>query len=251
MAQKPYEWVAQYYDLMFGSGRAPMDRARERVLGRILPRVASACELACGTGTTALALARQAIKMYAVDLSPWMCRLTREKARRAGLPLRVIRSDMRAFRLPEAVDLITCEFDALNHIPRKADLGTVAKSVARALRPGGHFYFDVNNRSGFARYWAGTFWMERPDVIMVMRSGNDAERDKAWSDVELFIQEGKLWRRRQEHVDEVCWSASEIERTLDKAGFDSVRAWDAAPFFNDGLILPGNRTVYLARKASA
>jgi hypothetical protein len=52
----------------------------------------------------------------AVDLSPIMCRLVREKARRAGEVLRVLCADMRSFRLPERVDLITCEGDAINHV---------------------------------------------------------------------------------------------------------------------------------------
>ena len=119
---RPYQWLAQHYDQLFSSFRSPIDAARQRVLGRILPRVESACDLACGTGTTAVALAREGIEMFAVDLSPVMCRLAREKAHRARLPLRVLCADMRRFRLPESVDLITCEYDALNHVPRKADL---------------------------------------------------------------------------------------------------------------------------------
>ena len=46
--------------------------------------------------TTALALAKQGIKVYGVDASPVMCRLTREKAARSGLAIRVVRSDMRS-----------------------------------------------------------------------------------------------------------------------------------------------------------
>ena len=247
-----YRHLAQYYDQLLSSLRAPMDVARRQVLGRILPQVVSACDLACGTGTTALALARKGIRMFAVDSSRAMCRLARQKARRTGLPLRVLCADMRKFRLPEPVDLITCEFDALNHVPRKADLQMVAKAVAQALKPGGYFFFDVNNRSGFERYWSGTFWIERRGVVLVMRGRHDAKHDRAWTDIELFIREGKLWRRRHERVEEVCWSRDEIRRALREAGFDRLRAWDAAPFFkNDPMIRPGCRTVYLARKSSA
>jgi SAM-dependent methyltransferase len=247
---KPYRWLAQHYDELFLPMRFPLDEARERLLSPVMPGVATACDLACGTGTTALILARKGIAMYAVDLSPWMCRLTREKAARAGLPVRVLRADMRSFRLPEAVDLITCEFDALNHVPRKADLRKVAGAVARALRPGGHFFFDVNDSRGFERYWKGNFWIERPGVAMVMRSGHSAEADRAWTDVELFVRQGKLWRRHRERVEEVCWDAGEIRRTFQQAGFDQVRAWDAAPFLKDDpFVTRGCRTIYLARKA--
>jgi len=247
---KPYRWLAQYYDEIFSSFRFPIDRARERLLSRIMPSVSTACDLACGTGTTALVFARKGITMYAVDLSPRMCRLTREKAERAGLPIRVLQADMRSFRLPKAVDLITCEYDALNHVPRKADLRKVARAVARALRAGGHFLFDVNNALGFERYWTGAVWFEKPGVAVVMRNGHRRGTDRAWSDVEWFVRRGKLWRRYRERVEEVCWDADEIRLTFQETGFDQVRAWDAAPFFKDNpLIGPGCRTVYLARKA--
>jgi SAM-dependent methyltransferase len=250
--RRPYQWLAEYYDRLFAGTRGPMDAARERLLGKILPRVSSACDLACGTGNAAISLARRGIRTFAVDLSPVMCRLAREKARREGLPLRVIRADMRDFRLPEPVDLVLCEFDALNHVPHKEDLARVAQSVAKALKPGGHFYFDVNNRAGFAGYWTGSVWIEEPGVVLVMRNGNDARHDRAWSDVEWFIREGNLWRRRRERVDEVCWSAAEMRKALRDAGFDRIRAWDSAPFWpGNPMIRPGCRTNYLARKAAA
>jgi SAM-dependent methyltransferase len=245
----PYKWLARYYDRIFAFGRTWSAAARQQILGPILPHVESACDLACGTGTTALLLARQGIRMFAVDLSPEMCRIAREKARRARVPLRVLRADMRRFRLPEPVDLVTCEFDALNHVPRKADLALVAKAVARALRPGGHFYFDVNNRLAFRQAWPLTWFLEIPGAALVMHGGSDPARDRAWSDIEWFIREGRVWKRRREHVEEVCWSRSEIRSTLRDAGFGPIRSWDAGPFFGKTAgVRPGHRTIYLARK---
>ena len=247
---RPYRWLAQYYDQLFSTFRFPIDAAREEVLAPILSRVQTACDLACGTGTTALIFARKGIKMYAVDLSPQMCRLTSEKADRARLSVHVFRADMRKFRLPEAMDLITCEYDALNHVPRRADLRIVANAVHRALRPGGHFYFDVNNARGFCRYWSGTVWFERPGVAVVMRNGHNRHADRAWSEMEWFIRDGRCWRRHHERVEEVCWNSDEIRRVFEEAGFDHLRAWDAAPFFTKNpLIDPGCRTIYLAHKA--
>jgi SAM-dependent methyltransferase len=248
-ANRPYTLLAKYYDQLFTFAQPWGETARQRLLGPILPRLESACDLACGTGTTALTLAGKGIRMFAVDLSPVMCRLAREKARRARLPLCVLKADMRAFRLPEPVGLVSCEFDALNHVPRKADLALVAKAVARALRPGGYFYFDVNNRLAFEKAWPLTWWIEKPGVAVVMHGGYDRKRDRAWSDVEWFIRDGSCWRRRHERVEEVCWTSAEIRRALREAGFGQVRAWDAAPFFkNDPAIGPGYRTFYLARK---
>jgi SAM-dependent methyltransferase len=159
---------------------------------------------------------------------------------------------MRSFRLPQTVDLITCEYDALNHVPQRADLRRVARAVKRALRPGGYFFFDVNNTLGFKRYWTGTVWIEKPHLVLVMRNGHDLEASRAWIDIEWFIRDGTLWRRKRERVEEVCWAPDEIRSIFREAGFDSVRAWDAAPFFKGNpTFRRGYRTIYLARNGTA
>lgn len=249
-ANRPYGLLAKYYDQLFTFHLPWFEAARQRVLGGILPEVESACDLACGTGTTALILARQGIRMYGVDLSPTMRRLAREKSRRLGLPLRVIAADMPHFRLPEPVDLILCEFDALNHLPRKGDLALVARAVSRALRPGGHFYFDVNNRLAFETIWPGTWWVEKPGLALVMHGGYDRQRDRGWSNLEWFLRAGSCWRRRRERIEQVAWTDDEMKAALHKAGFDRIRAFDATPFFTgDPNIRRGCRTFYLARKS--
>ncbi len=246
-----YRWLAQYYDNLFSPLRAPLDTARERLLRRVLPEVATACDLACGTGTTAVSLARKGIRTYALDLSPQMCRMTREKVRRAKVRVKVLKADMRSFKLPERVNLITCEGDALNHIPDGKDLRSVARCVSRALQADGYFFFSINTPIGFRRYWTGTVCLEEPGVVMVMRSRHSADALKAWSDIDLFVKdgEGNRWRRRRERVDEVCWTRDEIRHVFLMAGFDQLRAWDAAPFFKDNpMISPGCYTIYLAHK---
>jgi SAM-dependent methyltransferase len=247
MPSDTYRLLAKYYDHLF-EFRRPLEAARKRVIDPLLPQVESVCDLCCGTGTSAIRFASRGIATFAVDLSPDMCRLTRAKARLAGLPVHVLRADMRDFRLPQAVDLITCEFDALNHLPSKRDLHRVLRSVARALRPGGHFAFDVNNRLAFARIWSNTWFLDKDPVAMAMHGGHKPGTDKAWTDVEVFVRTGKTWKRFREHIEEVCWSAAEIRSALADTGFDRVRAWDAAPLFHDALTRPGNRTFWRARK---
>jgi SAM-dependent methyltransferase len=242
--------LAQYYDRLFNSFTPWSDGARAEVLGPILPRVESACDLACGTGRTALLMAANGIRMFGVDLAPAMCRQTREKARAARLPLTVIRADMRDFRLPRQVDLVLCEFDALNHVEHKSDLALVAGCVARSLRSGGHFYFDVNNRRAFEKVWPSTWFHDGGDFAMVMHGGYDRARDKGWTEVEWFLREGRHWLRRQERIEQVSWTPRELRNTLRQAGFNRIRSLDATPFF--GLapyIHEGCRTLYLARKA--
>lgn len=246
----PYRLLARYYDTFFTAHRSGYRRARREILGEVLRGARSACDLACGTGEAAVELARRGIaKVFAVDLSPDMCRATRIKAERAGVHVVVLQGDMRTFRLPEPVDLITCEYDAVNHVARKSDLTRVARAVSRALSPGGTFCFDVNNRLHLETVWSGTFWQERPGVVMVMRGSYDRRRAKGRTDVEWLIQEGACWRRFHEWVEEVWWTPGEICQALRAAGFGRIRAWDATVFFQDNPHLrAGSRTFYAAEK---
>lgn len=251
MRNRPYKYLAEFYDRIFAGVSEIQEAARCAIMDEILPHVRSACDLACGSGNTAVTLAQKGIRVFAVDNSPGMCRLTRKRASNAGVDLRIMRADMRNFRLPEPVDLVLCEGDAINHLDCKDDLKHVVKSVAVALRPGGWFYVDANNRAGFESYWKDTWWNECPGVVVaVMRNGNDARNDKAWCDVEWFIHSGRgRWCRRHERVQEVCWSGKEIRSVFGKAGLKRVQAYDASPYFKNPLITPGCRTLYLAQKA--
>ena len=249
MTKSPYTLLAKHYDEFFTSHISGYRRARRKLLGKVLPRVRSACDLACGSGTTALELARRGIDVFAVDLSPTMCRIARSKALSARAPVLVIRGDMRTFRLPRAVDLITCEYDAVNHLPRKSDLARVACAAARALCPGGWFCFDVNNRAHLENNWPGTRWIEKPGVVMVMRGSYDRRRAKGCLDLEWFIRRRDCWRRYREYIEEVWWTNAEIRQALRAAGFGRVRAWDATLFFRgQRFFRAGCRTFYVAQK---
>lgn len=247
MAAGTYHHLADSYDHFFDADRA-FTAARRKILAKILPRVTAACGLCCGTGTLAIRLAQRGIRMYAVDQSAAMCRHTRAKARQAGVRVTVSQKDMRGFRLPEPVDLITCEYDALNHVPRKADLVRVLRSVARNLKPGGHFAFDVNNRPAFEQIWAHTWMIDQDPAVLVMQGHHASGTDRAQVDVHWFVRRGHAWRRHHERIEEVCWSEAEIRAALAAAGLTEVGTWDAAPFFRNAFTRPGNRTFWLVRK---
>jgi len=248
VASDTYHLLARYYDHLFEEGPA-FGRARRVILGPLWKKVHTVCDLCCGTGTFALEMARRGKRTYALDLSPEMVRATKRKAKAAGLAIHAATADMRRFTLPEPVDLITCEYDALNHVPRRADLAAVLRAAARALKPGGHFAFDVNNKDAFATIWSNTWFIDKDPVALIMRGHYQYGTLRAGVDVEWFVRHGKTWRRHHEHIDEVCWSADEMRAALTAAGFDDIQEWDAAPFFRSPYTLPGNRTFWRARRA--
>ncbi len=230
MANRPYALLARYYDQLT-RGAPRMNRlARNKILRGILPRARAVCDLGCGTGTAAIELARRGLTVYALDLSPEMVRLARAKVRRLPTRLRarlhLQRADLRRFRLPRPVDLVLSQFNPINHLPRKSDLARAFRTVARALRPGGWFCFDVNTRRTYAQIYSMTRWEEKPGFCLVYRGGFNPRRDKAWLDLEWFIRRGAAWRRHRERIEDTCWSDAEIRWALRRAGFRRIRHWD-------------------------
>ncbi len=255
----PYKVFSEFYDQIAEPLRAPNLRAREEVLWPLLRSESRApnrelriCDLCCGTGTTALEFAERGLRVFAVDGSHDMLKVARAKFAKARASVGTIHADMRAFRLPEAVDLITCEFDAINHLAHKRDLDAVARSVARALRPGGHFFFDANTRLCFQKLWVMNWIQQGRGFFMAARGGYDARRDKGWTEWNWFIPErAGRWRRFTEHYEEVAWTKVEIRTALSEAGLHVCGCWDLTRFARGAeWAMPGCRHFWLAEKRS-
>jgi ubiquinone/menaquinone biosynthesis C-methylase UbiE len=249
-----YDVVARTYDMFFTSHREWFQQIRTSILADILPNAKVVCDLGCGTGYTAINIAKESTEVFALDASFEMCRLARENAREAGVQLSVIQADMRTFQLPKPVDVVLAEFDVLNHLDAKSSLTAVAESVSRALVPGGYFYFDVNTCKVFQTAWPQVKgFAEQGDTVFVPHGGYDAERDKGWLVAEYFIRDGHRWRRVSERIEQVWWMQEEIQKTFEQAGFRIVRVVDASEMKLNGrgVVPPGFVVFYLAQKLGA
>jgi SAM-dependent methyltransferase len=141
--KRPYSELASAYDQTIG--RPAFYRARrafESLARRYGLRFRSAADIGCGTGLFARYLSDcWRAPVWAVDISPEMLRVAERNC--IGANVRLLRQDIRRLRLPEPVDLVTSNFDALNHLTGKGELRVAFQCIAGNLRPGGHLYFDL------------------------------------------------------------------------------------------------------------
>ena len=138
----PYGLLASAYDDVIG--RNFFSRLRqifEHIVQQHRIGFSSAADLGCGTGLFARYLnSLWRIPVFGVDLSPAMLRVAASNCRGADVTL--LRQDIRRLRLPRRVDLVTANFDTLNHLVDDGDLPALFRRVYDHLHPGGHFIFD-------------------------------------------------------------------------------------------------------------
>jgi len=140
---RPYSRLAAAYDQTIGwPAFRRIRRGFETLARRYGLRFSSAADIGCGTGLFARYLSRRwGAPVWAVDISADMLRVAERNCR--GADVRLLRQDIRCLRLPEQVDLVTSNFDTLNHLTGKDDLRVAFQRIAENLRPGGHLYFDL------------------------------------------------------------------------------------------------------------
>ena len=103
-------------------------------------------DLACGTGDIALLASAAGADVTALDITPRMITLARQKVRAAGVrPMRLLVADMTAIPLPDAcVDVVTTGY-GLRNVP---DLDRAIAEIHRVLKPGGRLLsLDFNRPS--------------------------------------------------------------------------------------------------------
>ncbi len=226
----PYGLLAQYDDRLCDYAAALNRHARSRILRTVLPKAHRVCDLACGSGETAVELARLGLEVHAVDLSPLFCETVRRKARKAGVTVHVHCQDMRDFTLPRPVDLVLAEFASLNNLADRRDLSRVLGSVSRTLAADGWFLFDVNTPQSLREEYPPTYYFDQdPAFRLVQRGHLDKDGRRARLDFDWFVPVGRsdgLWRNVRESFWHVSWTNQEIRRALRLAGFDCVRYVD-------------------------
>lgn len=187
-------------------------------------------DLACGTGTLAIELARQGYDVLGLDLSASMIALARKKhAQQPGNPalkLRFQTDDMRFFLLDEPVDAVLCHYDSLNHLSNESELRGTLIQVAQALRPDGVFLFDLNTLDNYQTFWNGTDSDEGPNYRLKTTASFDAQlgRAEVLFQVDEYPEDGAELCHREERVVEHYFNELAVEKYLKAAGFYAIES---------------------------
>lgn len=220
-----YTSLAQAYDrLTWDVDYAGILDYIEALLRERGKRPETVLDLACGTGSLSVLLARRGYRVTGVDMSEDMLAVASEKAcaLEENVPFFVCQR-MERLRLPECVELVVCCLDSMNYITDPAACRRALRRVYDALAPGGMFIFDVNTPEKLRAMDGQVFLDETEDIYCVWRGAYDSAARVCAYGIDLFLREGRLWRRCFEEHREYAYTRQELERWLGEAGFTGIR----------------------------
>src|SRR5215217_9236852 len=171
-------------------------------------------EIACGTGRVAIPIARQGFAVTGLDVVPGMLEVARSKA--AGLPIRWIEGDARAFDLDERFRLIFLTGNAFQAFVTNADQEALLGRVRAHLHDEGLFAFETRN----PRWRTSEGCDEDPDGLFVYLEPR-AEEEALPPHTDAHGREVREWRTRAyDHAAQVLhwtsrrrWRGGGEERT--------------------------------------
>lgn len=229
-----YSAFARYYDRLT---RNVDYAAHADYLCRLLERLGHSAgltlDLACGTGSLTLELAKRGVDVYGLDASPEMLSVAQQKAEEAGRSILFVCQKMQSMDLYGGVDTAVCMLDSVNHITSVADLQQSFRRIALFLNPGGYFVFDANTVYKHRKILAhNVFVYDMEDVYCVWQNRLEPKTDRVSISLDFFERRGDTYCRSSEHFQERAYRIDRLRSMLETAGFRVEGIWTDMTFEN-------------------
>lgn len=235
MTELPYTAMAPIYDEM----NRELDYARwADFVEEQFARFAKAkpelvLDLAAGTGSMTIELAKRGYDMTAVDNSADMLSLAATRLAEAGqYGVLLLEQDMTDFELYGTVDAVVCCLDSLNHLTEDGELEKCFALVHNYLNPDGLFLFDVNTPHKFRHtYGVNDFILENEGAVCCWQNQFDPASGLCDFILTIFEKQSDGRYSRTDTVQtERCYSRSHLTRALKQAGFEMLGIYEDYSF---------------------
>jgi len=243
-----YQSLANFYDLLT---RDISYKSRAEYFGRLIKRYAPEAnlllDLACGTGSLSVELARMGFDVIAVDSSFEMLGELLRKKIETGLDILPLCQDMTELDLYGTVQATVCALDSLNHLTDEAMLKKAVERVALFTEPGGVFAFDVNSEYKHREILGdNVFVYDCDDVYCVWQNSYDAKTQIVDMELDIFEYRDGAYYRSADSISERAYPDGFLREVLSGCGFTEVHCFDEDSF--DPPRPDSQRLVYLAVK---
>jgi len=221
-----YTILAQYYDAL--TEDVPYDAMAERLWGileKAILRPRLVLELGCGTGSMSRRLSERGLELIAVDSSPDMLALTRDKCGALTVPPVLVCQDMAELDLYGTVQAAISTLDSVNYLPDVTALERTFAKVSLFLESRGLFIFDIKTPALFGQMAGTASVQEGEGFLCAWQYGYQEASGKAAHVIDLFVKNGGNYRRYTETHRQRAFTRLQIEAALRKARLKPVEVY--------------------------
>ena len=204
-------------------------------------------DLACGTGSISVEMAKRGFDVIGVDSSIGMLNAARQKAYESGEQVLLLNQSMDAIDLFGTVDCAVCVLDSINHLADAAQVKRTFEKVSLFMNPGGAFAFDVNTLYKHKNVLADNAFVYDLDELYCVWQNNFNEADGSVDiSLDFFEEEDGTYYRSCESFTEKAYDLADIEKWLGESGFEVVGIFD--DMTTEKAHPETERAVFLAKK---
>lgn len=204
-------------------------------------------DLACGTGSISVEMAKRGFDVIGVDSSIGMLNAARQKAYESGEQILLLNQSMDDIDLFGTVDCAVCVLDSVNHLADEKQVKRTFEKVSLFMNPGGAFAFDVNTLYKHKNVLADNAFVYDLDELYCVWQNNFNEADGSVDiSLDFFEEEDGVYYRSCESFTEKAYDLADIEKWLEDAGFEIIGIFD--DMTTEKAHPETERAVFLAKK---
>lgn len=183
-------------------------------------------DLACGTGSLTIELAKLGYDMIGVDSAYAMLSQAQNKKYEENVDVLFLCQDMTELDLYGTISGAVCMLDSLNHLDSAEDVKRTIEKVGLFMEHGGIFIFDVNTIYKHREILGNnTFVYDCDDVYCVWQNSLNDD-DSVDISLDIFEREDGVYYRSGEEFSERAYPIGQYKKWLGDAGFELLHIYD-------------------------
>ena len=223
-----YNYFASLYDCLTSNVdyKVRSEYISDFFVDNSIPFGANILDLACGTCSISIPLAKKGYNITGIDASQQMLEIASNKAFDSGCNLSLLCSKMQDFDINDQFEVCICTLDSINHLENEKDVLNTFKNVYNCLKQDGLFIFDVNTIYKHNYVLAdNTFVFEDDDYYLVW-DNEKLDNNKIRILLDMFIYNGSSYDRYSEEFIEKAYSIECLNKLLIESKFQILGVYE-------------------------
>jgi len=236
-----YNEISKYYDKIFTAGEEQLNFIKEAA-GKKEARI---LDIACGSGTYSVALAKEGYKVTAVDIEEEMIRKLRDKADREKVNVEAFVCSMTELeeKLTEKYQVVFCIGNSLVHLKNHEEIEDALRQMYNLTADDGIIIIQIMNYDRIIKLGLKelpTIINQEEGIKFIRKYDYKPELKKIDFNTTLIVKDGDNVKTFNNTVELLPLLSNELADIVEKAGFRRYECYGdfkASPYKEDSYML--------------